>query len=103
MLKDDTGVFRPQWPDGLEQSEFYRVACDDKGWNGGSWLQVMVAGDGDVHVAMQNWERMPDGHPSPFPSIRVRSEFGGGRNLRTRQALLWLAQAIRLDAEENTR
>jgi hypothetical protein len=79
------------------------VPCDDKGRTGASWLQVMVAEDGDVHVSMQDWERFPEGRPNPLPSVRIRSSYGGGRNQRTRQALLWLAQAIRLDAEEQGR
>lgn len=94
-------IFQPHWPEGLASREFYKVPCDDKGARGGSWLQVMVAGDGDVHVSMQDWEDVPEGQPSPFPSIRVRTFAGGGRNSRTHQALLWLAEAIRLDNEEN--
>jgi hypothetical protein len=90
-------VFRPHWPPGLEPLTSYEVPCDDKGRNGRSWLRVMVAGDGDVHVSMQDWEGVPVGEPTAFPSIRIRTLIGGGRNERTRQALLWLAQAIRLD------
>lgn len=96
-------VFKPEWPEGLEQNETYRVLCDDKGRNGGSWLSLVVAVDGDVHVSMQDWEEMPEEAPSPFPSIRVRTHIGGGRNGRTRQALLWLAEAIRQDNEEHQR
>jgi len=79
------------WPDGLEPRKAYEVLCDD----GGSFLQVFVADDGDVHVSMQ------DSQPSPFPSIRVRTLCGGGRHSRTRLALLWLAKAIQLDNQEN--
>lgn len=81
----------------------YEVPCDDKGRMGGSWLRVMVASDGDVHVAMQDWEEVPEGSPSPFPSVRIRSLAGGGRHFRTRQALLWLADAIRRDIEDESR
>lgn len=98
--KREPSAFAAQWPEGLEQGKLYRVPCDDKGARGGSWLQVLVAGDGDVHVSMQDWEDIPDGSPTPFPSIRVRTYAGGGRNSRTRQALLWLADAIRRDSEE---
>lgn len=94
-------VFSPVWPDGLGTSIHYEVLCDDKGRNRGSWLRVMIAGDGDVHVSMQDWEDLPEGSPTPFPSIRIRTMAGGGRNTRTRQALLWLADAIRRDNEEN--
>jgi hypothetical protein len=95
-------VFRPRWPDGLKSREFYEVPCDDKGRNGGTWLRVMVADDGDVHVSMQEWERIPEGQPDPLPSIRIRTLAGGGRHGRTRQALLWLAKAIELDNADPT-
>ena len=88
---------KDRWPSGLEVGEFYQVLCDDKGRNGGSWLKVLIAQDGDVHVSMQDWEEIPEGKPTPFPSIRVRTLVGGGRNTRTRQALLNLAEAIMLD------
>jgi hypothetical protein len=32
--------------------------------------------------------------------VRCRTGIGGGRHSRTRQALLWLAMAIKLDNEE---
>jgi hypothetical protein len=92
--------FAPKWPEGLQQGEAYRVLCDDKGRNGGSWLQVYTSTDGDMRVAMQDWEEMPEGQPSPLPGFRCRTFDGGGQNHRTHQALLWLAQAIRLDNEE---
>jgi hypothetical protein len=98
------GMFEPHWPEGLRSGEHYRVSCDDKGHSGGSWLQVLIApADGDVYVSMQDWENIPKGEPDPFPSVRIRTMAGGGRNDRTRQALLWLAEAIRLDTEESKR
>lgn len=78
----------------------YQVTCDDKGRKGGSWLRVVISEDGDVHVSMQDWEDIPEGEPTPFPIVRIRTMIGGGRNLRTRQALLWLADAIRRDLAE---
>jgi hypothetical protein len=98
-----TDPFDPHWPKGLEQGEAYKVLCDDKGRTGATWLQVYVANDGDVHLMMQEWEDFPDYEPSPIPTLRCRTFMGGGRNHRTHQALLWLAQAIRLDNEENRR
>lgn len=92
--------FKPQWPEGLKPNEAYQVLCDDKGRNGTSFLNVMVANDGDVHVGMQDWEDPQVGAPDPFPTLRCRTYSGGGRNARTHQALLMLAQAIRLDHEE---
>lgn len=100
--RGEIAAFEPEWPDGLEQLRFYEFPCDDKGRDGGSWLRVMVAGDGDVHVSMQDWEdiKREGSAPSPNPSVRCRTLAGGGRYRRTRQALLWLAQAIRLDNAE---
>ncbi len=89
--------FEPHWPEGLNHGDVFRLPCDDKGRNGQSWLEVIIANDGDVHLAMQSWEEFPDGAPDPIPAIRSRNYFGGGRNHRSHQALLWLAQAIRLD------
>jgi len=99
-------AFDPMWPEGLQSGTAYQVLCDDKGRQGGSWLNVYISCDGDAHVAMQDWENIkedPDSRPDPFPSIRVRTLVGGGRNHRTHQALLWLADAIRRDNEENNR
>lgn len=89
--------FEPTWPEGLGHGDQYELRCDDKGRNGGSWLRIFVANDGDVHVRMQEWEGMPEGEPFPIPGLRCRTWQGGGRHGRTHQALLWLAQAIRLD------
>lgn len=100
VLEDGAAVFAPHWPTGLNLGDAYRIPCDDKGRNGGSWLQVYIAPDCDVHVMMQDWEEMPKGDPSPLPTLRSRTSLGGGRHDRTHQALLWLAQAIRLDTEE---
>ena len=67
-------VFNPEWPEGLEQGTFYRVLCDDKGRDEGTWLQVAVANDGDIHVSMQDWEHItePETRPSPLPTLRSR-------------------------------
>lgn len=94
--------FSPHWPDGLKPSTIYEFQCDDKGRNGTCWLRVIVAEDGDAHVSMMEWEDPleKESNPNPFPSVRCRTGTGGGRHRRTRQALLWLAQAIRLDNEE---
>lgn len=99
MRKDP---YEPAWPDGLEQSKVYEFPCDDKGRDGGCWLRVFVANDGDVHVAMQEWEdiRQEGTEPSSHPSVRCRTSIGGGRFSRTRQALLMLANAIRLDRKD---
>jgi hypothetical protein len=100
-MAKEPAAFKSHWPEGVKESTFYRVPCDDKGAKGGAYLQVMIASDGDVHVSMQDWEDIPNGHPDPLPSVRISTIAGGGRNMRTRQALLWLADAIRRDAEEH--
>jgi hypothetical protein len=92
--------FRPRWPEGLEAGTLYEIPCDDQGCTGGCWLRVMVANDGDVWVSMQEWPDVPKGKPDPLPSIRIRTLAGGGRNQRTRQALLWLAKAMELDQQD---
>lgn len=95
-------ALQPHWPEGLETRKFYEFRCDDKGREGGCWIRVMIAEDGDVHVSMQEWEdiREEGSQPDPFPSVRCRTGIGGGRHQRTRQALLWLARAIQLDNAE---
>ncbi|USV41119.1 hypothetical protein [Xanthomonas phage BUDD] len=95
--------FIAHWPEGLEQEQIYQLNCDDKGRSGANWLKVYTAGDGDVHLIMQDWEEYPEFQPEFMPSLRCRTYIGGGRNWRTHQALLWLAQAIRLDNIENRR
>lgn len=99
----EPSAFKPHWPEGVQQNTLYEVLCDDKGRNGTVWMRVLVANDGDVHVSMFDQEDPARDEPSQFPSIRVRTVAGGGRNARTRQALLWLADAIRRDNEENRR
>lgn len=103
VAKLHTNPFKPCWPPELQANEINRVLCDDKGRNGGSWLSVLVDSQGDVWLAMQDWEDMPEGRPSTNPSIRIRTHGGGGQNIRTRQALLWLAAAIKADNEEQGR
>ena len=101
MTAKEPSVFKTNWPEGLEPQTQYQVLCDDKGRLGGSWLAVYIDEQGDVFVSMQDWEEIPEGSPTPFPGIRVRTPAGGGRNRRTAQALRWLADAIRRDNEEN--
>ena len=100
-MPEITPPFDPHWPEGLKTKTAYRVPCDDNGRDGQCWLQVMFGPDGDAHVSMQDWRRFPAGDPSPCPSVRNRTFVGGGRNIRTHQALIWLAEAIRLDAEDH--
>lgn len=84
-MKKEPAALKPHWPEGLEEQTLYRVPCDDKGRRGGSWLQVFVAVDGDVHVTMQDWEDIdePGSTPNPIPSIRVRWNVNNGWNQET--------------------
>ncbi len=96
----EPAAFQSNWPEGLSPEVAYQVLCDDKGCKAGSFLNVYIDQQGDVFLSMQDWENVPEGEPTPFPSIRIRTLAGGGRNRRTRQALLWLADAIRRDNED---
>ena len=109
MMAREPEVFRSKWPEGIKEGEHYEFLCDDKGADGKCWFRVFVANDGDVHLcASEQMEpRTKDVNGSEldaiysyFPSIRCRTGAGGGRHRRTRQALLWLADAIRRDNEE---
>ena len=103
-------ILRPHWPDGLEQGRFYQFNCDDDGLNGDAFFRVLVANDGDVHLCASKMiaegftDKVSGETLMPlyanFPSVRCRTGIGGGRHSRTRQALLWLAMAIKLDNEE---
>ena len=98
-------AFEPHWPSGLESRTFYEIPCDDDGHELSASLSVMVADDGDVHVSMSKFYDNPrtdrNAKMCPIPSVRIRTLAGGGKNIRTRQALLWLAEAIRLDNIDN--
>lgn len=100
----ESEVFKQQRINGLVTEKSYRFDCDDRGHSGNAYLSVFIAKDGDIHVSMKSLidEYNSDSPVSPFPSVRCRVPFiGGGRYPRTHQALLWLAQAIRLDNKEN--
>jgi hypothetical protein len=105
----EPAALQPKWPEGLEQGVLYEFPCDDKGMNGKCMMRVFVANDGDVHLsAFEQMEPRVKDHDGTvlgpiynnFPSVRCRTGAGGGQHRRTRQALLWLADAIRRDNEE---
>jgi hypothetical protein len=57
-------------------------------------LKVIIGNDNDAHV-------FPIYHPEKLlHSLRFRNYYGGGQSLRTRKALLILAEAMRRDNEE---
>lgn len=98
-MSDD--IFEAKWPEGLKAGEAYEFACDDAehGRENRQFSVLVSEVDGDVYLAAHDINMQCD-FPNPFPSIRCRTLIGGGKHTRTRQALLWLAQAIRLDNEE---
>jgi hypothetical protein len=93
-------VYGPHWPSGLHRNEPYQLACDDVP---GAGLRVLISNDGDVWVQChEGGSEQDDENERPYrdAGIRVRTWSGGGRHLRTHQALLWLARAIQLDAAD---
>ena len=80
----------PFWLGEIKSNIVYQTEDDDSPPNE-AWLQVVFSGDGDAWVA-----KITD---SPIKSIRKRTYAGGGRDHRTRQALMILAYAMKLDAE----
>ena len=80
----------PFWLDEIESNMVYQTEDDDSP-PGEAWLQVVFSIDGDAWVA-----KITD---SPIKSIRKRTYAGGGKDHRTRQALMILAYAMKLDAE----
>jgi hypothetical protein len=94
-------VFKPYWPKGVEQGVSYRFSCDDANSEERvAFLDLFIAVDGDVHVSMMDFNPGRPQKPDPHPTARCRTYEGGGNHQRTRQALLWLAQAIRLDSKD---
>lgn len=92
-----SGVYAPHWPHGLQEKVVQQVPCDDVR---GAHLDLVNMG-GDMFVTV--YEPADEEHPEEGGStagIRIRNWAGGGRHLRTHQALLWLAEAIRRDNED---
>lgn len=103
MSKREPEAFRPHWPDGLEARKLYKLKCDDASPDECRELSLVISDDGDVWLGMMQIDDLRTSKPysNPHPSVRCRTGIGGGKNRRTRQALLWLAKAIQLDNEEN--
>lgn len=85
----------PFWPETLETGKCYQRFEDDSP-NG--YISVVFGGDGDGHL-MVIAEQDPNDHKL---SMRFRMPLqGGGQSPRVRNALLILAEAIRLDNEDH--
>jgi len=82
----------PFWPMTLETREVYSRLHDDHDGTFLGELNVTIGPDGDAWVYITG-ER-------PLTTLRFRSFSGGGQSLRVRNALLILAEAIRMDNED---
>lgn len=82
----------PFWIEGLETGTAYETHDDDTPDCTVAILRVMFSQDGDAWVA-----KLTD---PAYASIRKRTSIGGGKDLRTRQAIMILAYAMKLDKEE---
>ena len=100
---NESDVFEPRWPDGLEPDKRYEVLCDDNGVRCDAKLSVVVDSQGDVYLCMREYRDENRDHTNlkTNPHVRICTRSGGGRMHRTRQALLWLAKAIELDTADN--
>jgi hypothetical protein len=79
------------WPDSVESDVAYKIQADDHQRDSGfGYLTVAFSKDGDAWI---------DTFTESRESCRFRTFVGGGRNHRVRNALIILAEAIRLDLE----
>jgi hypothetical protein len=80
----------PFWPPSLQAMVNYQRLHDDHDgtYEGHLWVMFDQMGDGYLMV------------DQACKSLRFRTFCGGGQSLRVRNALLMLAEAIRLDNEE---
>ncbi len=77
-----------EFPDQISVDSAYEAVQDDDDGTGEGKIIVMFSKDGDAWVTT-------DKHRGP--ALRFRGEFGGGRSLRVRNALVILALAVALD------
>ena len=80
----------PYWLETLCTRVDYRRQHDDHDGQPKGGLMVMFDEMGDAYISTDN-----------HPWLRFRTWGGGGRSLRTRNALMILAEAIRLDNKEH--
>jgi hypothetical protein len=83
----------PFWLHSLETRMTYRRLHDDHDGAYSGHIEVMFGPDGDAWVSVSSSKRNEN--------LRFRMFSGGGKSLRVRNALLILAEAIRLDNEEH--
>ena len=80
----------PLWIQELKTQEVYSRLHDDHDGERKGHIMVQFTPDGDAWV---NVDQL-------FPSLRFRTFGGGGVSLRTRNALVILAYAMKLDDEK---
>lgn len=81
------------WLPQLRTRTIYERSHDDHDGTFFPKIRIIFSDDGDAWLGMSLTE------PSGMPSTRFRTHAGGGSSLRVRNALLILAEAIRLDNE----
>lgn len=86
------------WPDGLRTDTDYSRLHDDHDGEFTGRLHVGFISNSDAIVSIE-YERA--GKVEVSEMLRFRNWAGGGRSLRTYNALVMLAEAIRLDQIEN--
>jgi hypothetical protein len=82
-------VEKPYWLETLKTDTAYRRQHDDHDGSPKGGLMVLIDKMGDAYISTDN-----------NPWLRFRTWGGGGQSLRTRNALMILAEAIRLDNED---
>ncbi len=94
LVKDARRVLEsPFWIPELSSGESYEILPDDQDGTGKGVLSItFLPKTGDATISIDN-----------RPPIRFRGSFGGGKNLRVRNALMLLALAIKLDNQEPLR
>lgn len=82
----------PFWPSTVTTTTGYTRLHDDHDGTREGRIILGFTPDGDAWIST-------DGHRGP--TLRFRNMFGGGRSPHTYAALLFLAEAIRLDNEQD--
>lgn len=80
------------WPESLSPDVSYQRIHDDHDGTFTGTLSVFIDRMGDVYLTVDR----------AFEALRFRTMGGGGHSLRVRNALVVLAEAIRLDNEERS-
>jgi len=80
----------PFWIQAISSDETYSRLNDDHDGTETGNLLVKFSCDGDAWITVDK----------PWPPLRFRNFGGGGLSLRTRNALMILAYAIKLDNEK---